>query len=148
MARMTRHCIIALGGLASVTFASIAAAAGTAREGAVVVPLDAERVVNGVAAACTGIGQTKSDPRWLAYSTRIEFSNPAREYLANEGVAVFNAAGERLASVTCEGPWVLLKLAPGAYRAEAWLRDQPAASSSAKFRAPAKGQLRVVMQFP
>lgn len=146
MVGTTRHGVMVLGVVAGLAGANMAA--GGARDGAVAVPLDSEQVVNAVSVACTGIGQTKADPRWLAYSTRIEFSNPAREYLANEGVAVFNAAGARLASVTCEGPWLLFKLPPGAYRAEAWLLDQPAASSSASFRAPAKGQLRLVMQFP
>jgi len=126
----------------------LARADGVAEAPAVALPLDQERNVDGVGVACTGIGQTKADPRWLAYSVRLEFSNPAREYLANEAVAVSDPSGRRMVAVSCEGPWILVKLPAGAYRATAWLPRSPESPVSASFRAPAKGQLRVVLQFP
>jgi hypothetical protein len=107
-----------------------------------------ERTVGDVGVACTGIGQSKHDPRWLSYSVRLEFSDPAREYLANEAVAVSTAAGRELAAVKCEGPWILFKLPPGAYKATGWLPGSPLAPVSPSFRVPAKGQLRLVLQFP
>jgi hypothetical protein len=53
-----------------------------------------------------------------------------------------------LVAVSCEGPWILLRLVPGAYKAKGWLPRWPDRPVSATFRAPAKGQLRLVLQFP
>ena len=94
----------------------LAAASGTlAQPGPVpAVPLDGERTIDGV--GCTGIGQSKTEPRWSAYSVRVEFSNPAREYLANGAVEVFDRSGHSLTAMRCEGPWILLRLPPGTYK--------------------------------
>jgi len=112
------------------------------------IPLDQERMIDGVGVACSGIGQSKADPRWLSYSVRLEFSDPARDYLADEAVAVTNAAGQRLAAVKCEGPWILIKLPPGTYRVTGWLPGSPDKPVSAEIHAPAKGQQRFVLEFP
>jgi hypothetical protein len=111
-------------------------------------PLDQERVIDGVSVGCTGIGQSKNEPRWLGYSVRLEFSDPTGAYLANEVVAVSDARGRRLVAVSCEGPWILLRLPPGEYQAKGWLPNSPGQPVSASFRAPARGQLRRVLQFP
>ena len=133
---------------ALVLWASALGAQPAPTRDATVVALDAETTVNGVPVACTGVGQTKADPKWLAYSVRLEFSNPARDYLADEAVAVSDAKGRRLAAMSCEGPWILLKLPPGPYTVEGWLPGAAAATAHAAFRAPAKGQLRLVLVFP
>jgi len=112
------------------------------------VPLDAERTVDGVGVGCSGIGQSKADPRWSAYSVRVEFSNPAREYLANEVVELFDASGHSLTAVRCEGPWVLFRLPPRAYRVRAWLVGQPTEPREQSFHAPAAGQMRLILTFP
>ncbi|HEY5071025.1 MAG TPA: hypothetical protein VII63_03240 [Caulobacteraceae bacterium] len=126
---------------------SLAAVVGET-DSSVVVGLDQERNIDGVGVACTGVGQTKADPHWLTYSVRLEFSNPSQEYLADEAAAVFDASGHRLAAVSCEGPWILFKLPPGAYRALGWLPGAANRPVGANFRAPAKGQLRLVLRFP
>ena len=138
---------LAMIGLSACALVAGGAAAQRGGGGVVGVPLDSERMVNGVDVGCTGIGQTREDPRWLAYSVRIEFSNPARELLANEGVTVTTSAGRPVVAVTCEGPWILFKLPPGAYRAKAWLPGPPTPPATASFRAPATGQARVEVQF-
>jgi hypothetical protein len=135
-------------GLAIAVLAAAPCAAQPAEHAAVTVALDQERTVGDIGVACTGVGQTKADPHWLSYSVRLEFADPAREYLANEAVAVSDASGRELAAVKCEGPWILFKLPPGAYKATGWLPGSPLAPASASFRAPAKGQLRLVLQFP
>ena len=111
-------------------------------------PLDSERTVDGVDVGCTGIGQSKNDPRWNAYSVRVEFSNPAREYLANGAVEVFDPSGHSLTAVRCEGPWVLLRLPPGAYKVKGWLVGQAAEPRESSFHPPAKGQMRLILTFP
>jgi hypothetical protein len=112
-----------------------------------VVPMDGVMTINGVEAACTGIGQTRDDPRWTAYPVRIEFSNSKNEYLMG-GVVEVSSAGKPLLTASCDGPWLLLTLPKGRYSAVARLLDVPDAKPrSAAFDAPASGQIRVVMQF-
>lgn len=98
---------------------------------------------------CTGFGRaTRDDPKWLSYGTRIEFSNVRNEYLAGAVVSVRDAAGHPVVTAACEGPWLLMRLRPGDYQVEARLTDVQAKPRSARFHAPAKGQVRVVLQFP
>ncbi|MGA0602422.1 hypothetical protein ACO2Q3_17060 [Caulobacter sp. KR2-114] len=111
-------------------------------------PLDGEATVGGAPVACTGIGQTRLEPRWQAYPVRVEFSNARNEYLAGAQVALWDGAGRQLLTVQCPGPWVLIRPPPGAYRLEGRLLDVQAAPRSARFRPPAKGQIRLVLQFP
>jgi hypothetical protein len=113
-----------------------------------VVPLDSEATVNGVGVGCTGVGQTKLDPRWAAYPVRIEFSDAENAYLADETITVWNASGDPILTVSCEGPWILLKLPPGAYRVEGRIRNPAVQPRTATFRPPSRGQMRLVLKFP
>jgi hypothetical protein len=129
--------------------AVVLAIATTASAQPVRVRLDQEMVVGGVPVGCTGIGQTKNDPKWLAYPVRLEFANAARDYLADEAVTVSDASGGALLQVSCEGPWLLLKLPPGRpFRVEARLNDQVTAPRTAEVTAPNRGQATVVITFP
>lgn len=120
-----------------------------AQDGPVRIPLDGERTIGGVAIACTGIGQEKSDPRWLAYPVRVEFSEPAGDYLADEALSVTDHAGRTLAKVACEGPWILLRPeAPGEYRFSGWVPGNPGGARGGAFHIPLKGQIRLVLRFP
>lgn len=59
------------------TIAALAAAAALAG-GALqplALPVDQETSIGGVPVACTGLGQTKLDPRWARYPVRVEFSD-------------------------------------------------------------------------
>jgi hypothetical protein len=108
---------------------------------------DSEMTIAGVGLACTGIGGTKDDPKWLAYPLRIEFANRAREYLINATVALSDGNGARLFTVVCPGAWLLLKLpSPAAYRVDALVNGRAAPTSTVK--SPAKGQTRVILVFP
>jgi hypothetical protein len=109
-------------------------------------PLDGSIVIAGVEVGCTGIGQTKNDPKWLAYPVRLEFADPSHAYLANERVILIAPGGERLFEVACEGPWILMKLPPGRpYKVIAEVPGAP--PQTAVIRAPAHGQQRVVLTF-
>ena len=124
--------------------AAAAAAALTVAD----LPVDQETVVDGVPAACTGFAQTKADPRWAAYPVRIEFANPAAEYLSSGEVVVTDARGKPVVAARCQAPWILLKLPTGAYKVEGRVPGSDAPSRSAPFRSPAGGQARVVLTFP
>jgi hypothetical protein len=92
--------------------------AGAAAAEPVTVPLDGEAQVGGIAVACTGVGQMKLDPKWRAYPLRVEFADAQSAYLANVEAAVSRADGTPIASVRCEGPWVLFKLPAGRYHVQ------------------------------
>jgi hypothetical protein len=129
--------------------AALTLVAGAAGADPTRIPLDQSITVGGIDVACTGIGQTKSDPKWQAYPVRVEFADPHQAYLANETLSLADAKGHELLQVSCEGPWVLLKLPVGkSFKVTASLADQPAAPRTASVRAPAHGQARFVIVFP
>jgi hypothetical protein len=126
-----------------------AASAAAADPGPVqTIPIDSSIMIGDVEAACTGIGQTRLDPRWAAYPIRLEFSNAQNVYLVDATVTVATAAGTPVLTARCDGPWLLLKLPKGQYVARAQLNHSDAKPRSARFSPPAKGQTRVVLQFP
>ena len=134
---------------AILAFASLSAVAGQAVAQAERLPLDGERAIGGMTIACTGIGQERSDPRWNAYPVRIESSDTNRAMVADEIVSVADRKGAVLATVQCEGPWILLRpSASGAYTVKGWLPGAPSASAGGGFRVPAKGQTRIELRFP
>lgn len=125
-------------------------AAGSAGAEPQRVHLDTEVTVGGVGVACTGIGQTKDEPRWLAYPVRLEFADAKANYLAGEVVTLSQGKGAPIFEVSCEGPWLLLKLPAGrSYRVDATLTEYKAAQPrSATVKAPSHGQARFVLTFP
>lgn len=112
-------------------------------------PMDTPVPVNGTETVCTGIGQhSQQDPRWLAYPVRIEFSNKGAQYLSGAHVDLSTRSGHTIASVDCDGAWVLFRIPPGVYRVTARLLSQPGGgTASATFAAPASGQKRLVLDF-
>ncbi|WP_334163574.1 hypothetical protein [Phenylobacterium sp.] len=132
----------ALGALAALVLAPAAFAQPAA------LPVDVETEVNGVPVACTGVGQTRLDPKWLAYPVRVEVSNALNEYLVGSEVTIRDRAGREVLSASCDAPWLLLKLPAGAYRIEGRIAGSPAKPRTAPFSPPAAGQMRLVLQFP
>jgi hypothetical protein len=113
------------------------------------VPLDQETTLGGVPVACTGIGQTKDDPKWKAYPVKLEFADASRAYVAGEAVTLSDASGAQLFEASCEGAWLLLKLPAGkAYTVSAKLTERATAPRSANVKAPAHGQATFVLTFP
>jgi hypothetical protein len=113
------------------------------------VPLDSETTVAGIGVGCTGIGQTRTQPRWLAYPVRLEFADARHEYVAGEVVTVSETGGAERLRVRCEGPWLLLKLPAGrSFKVEARLTEKTTAPRGAVVTAPKHGQTRFVLTFP
>jgi hypothetical protein len=129
----------------SLGLTGISAAEATAPE-PFTAPVDKVSTVGGVEIACTGVGQTRLDPRWQAFPVRVEVSNAKSEYLVGAVVTVSRTGGQPMLSAWCDAPWLLLKLEPGQYVVQAKVRGS-AAPRSATIRTPAKGQMRVVLQF-
>src|SRR5258706_13896649 len=108
---MASHAIAAA--LAALVTASVAPPEPT------VLPVDGETVVAGIPTGCTGIGETKNDPKWAAYPVRIELPNAAREYLRDGEATIFDAPACVLLGLRCASPWIPSKLPIDPYRAEA-----------------------------
>ncbi|MEI9931565.1 MAG: hypothetical protein WDM89_13765 [Rhizomicrobium sp.] len=82
---------------------------------AAALPMDAPIAMGNVTAVCTGVGSAKDDPKFAAYPIRLEFSNGAAQFVANEHVKLMNNTGAVLAEFDCQGPWVLLQMPKGLY---------------------------------
>lgn len=112
-------------------------------------PMDTPTDIGSVNAVCTGVGSAENDPRWTAYPVRVVFSNGGAQFLSGVHLTL-NQDGKTLATVDCDGPWVLLKLPKGDYRVTATLTGQPGGKPhSADFSTSGMGaQQRVEIQFP
>lgn len=103
------------------------------------------KAVDGVETACSGVTiENRDDPKWNAYSLRMEFAGKGGQYLGDETV---NVKGEGIdVSVTCQGPWVLMKLPAGSYHVSANVAD--AGHKEMNVRVPASGQQIAMFSFP
>lgn len=111
------------------------------------IAMDRPVTISGIETVCTGIADSKDDPRWKAYPIRVEFSNKAAQYIAGAHVALAKADGTELVQFDCPASWVLFKLAPGQYKVTAVIGPEAGGTASASFSPPAKGQKRVVLRF-
>jgi hypothetical protein len=108
---------------------------------------DSVTTVAGIKTACTGVGLAmREEPRWKAFSVRVEVSTASRDYLGEERLSVAGADGKALLAVSCDSPWVLLGLAPGEYKVTAWSGNL--GPKTMTIHAPAQGQGRFVVAFP
>lgn len=112
------------------------------------IPMDSPTAVGGVETVCTGVGaEAQHDPRWQAYPVRVEFSNGGAQFLSGAHVVLTGARGRPIASLDCDGSWVLFRVEPGSYRVTATLTSQPGGSRTASFSTPRNGQKLVVLDF-
>ena len=107
-------------------------------------PLNTPMSMRAVEAVCTGVSvDERNDPRWASYPLRVEVVNTTGEYLSDEQITL-TKNGEALATVNCAGPWVLFKIAPGAYSISA---DIAGMSQESKVNVSGTGQARVILRF-
>ena len=105
-------------------------------------PIDQETSVNGIPAACTGVGdQQENNARWSAYPVKVVVSGTGHQFFAGETVSIARSDGTQVAQMTCNAPWVLMKLEPGNYHATVDLPGHGA--KSVAFTAPSRGQREV-----
>jgi hypothetical protein len=142
------HTVRAAAGIAAALM--IATSGPAAGEDATPIPLDTATTIAGVGVGCTGIGQTKDDPKWLAYPVRVELADAQHNYLTGEVMTLTAPSGKALLTVSCEGPWLLLKLPDaGSYKVDVRLtEEETAAPRSAVVKSPTHGQTRFVITFP
>jgi hypothetical protein len=125
---------------AAILSASILAAGGAVAQSTT--PTEGQPMnIGGVETVCTGTTtDVRDDPRWQAYSLRLEFAGKDGQYLGDEMVNV--AGNGQSVSVHCAGPWVLMNLPKGAYKVSADVAG--AGHQDLTVQAPG----RVIVRFP
>jgi hypothetical protein len=119
-------------------------ATASAQEGTSLKP-DTPTRMGDIEAVCTGVGSTaRQNPAWAAYPLKIEVTGRGGQYLADVHL-ILTQKDQTMASVHCDGPWLLFRLPPGRYRVEAETEGRKEASSAL---VPAAGQGRIILRFP
>jgi hypothetical protein len=109
-----------------------------------VLPVDEPMRVDGIEAACTGIGDGEQhEARWRQYPLKIETVGGYGQWLGDEDVT-FKGKG-RDVSVHCDGPWVLIDLPSGNYDATISVPDTSPRHLSV--HVPSSGQREVIVRF-
>jgi hypothetical protein len=123
----------------------VSALASTAAFAAEELTADMPKAIDGIETVCDGTTiANRNDPKWRAYSLRMEFAGKGGQYLGGQTV---NVKGQELdVSVTCQGPWVLMKLPAGSYHISADVPD--AGHKEMNVRVPASGQHVAMFSFP
>ncbi|HWF64520.1 MAG TPA: hypothetical protein VN685_07920 [Rhizomicrobium sp.] len=113
------------------------------------VPQDTPTTIDGVKAVCTGVGESKNDPRWRAYPLKLVFANTKGQYTAGERIDI-TRNGQTMIQTSCDAPWLLLKPMAGNYRVTATLSGPSGKRrASADFTAQSAGpQKTVTLDFP
>lgn len=108
-------------------------------------PTAQDVVIDGVHAACDGVGLDERDnPQWNDYSLRISFVGDKGQFLGNEQITI-SGEGHNV-SLRCEGPWALFKLPRGVYHVAADVED--AGHRDLTAHVGSKGQTHIVVRFP
>jgi hypothetical protein len=68
--------------------------------------------------ACTGIAESKYDPRWDAFPLKIVVATVEGDYLGDFRVTIADNAGEIVMDAHCLAPWLLVDLPAGHYDAK------------------------------
>src|SRR4030095_11854886 len=76
---------------------------------------DEEKTYQGISYACTGVGESKEDPKWKAYPLKLMFTAGTRAYVSEVAITIQDAAGSTVLQATCDAPWLVARLKPGAY---------------------------------
>ena len=75
---------------------------------------------NGVKYACAGVGKaSRGDPRWASFPVKLQFAAANGDFLGDPTVTITDGTGKQVFNAQCNGPWVLIELAPGSYMVHA-----------------------------
>ncbi len=106
---------------------------------------EAETKKNEPSYVCTGVGESKEDPRWKEYPLKLVFTGSGRAYISEVKVDLKDGSGQSLIKVDCDGPWLLAKLPAGKYAVQA---SAEGITKNVSVTVPASGQLEWVIRFP
>ena len=130
-----------------VHFSAVTATAALAFTAALAeeLPYNQPKTIDGVETMCDGSSlNDRRDGNSAGYTLRLEMVGKGGQYLGGETITV--NGNEHQLSVTCQGPWVLMKLPAGSYKIAA---DVPEAGhKEMNVRVSGTGQQVVMMRWP
>jgi hypothetical protein len=105
--------------------------------------------IDGIQVVCTGVGSSKSNPRWSSLPIKLVFADRRGEFTAGENI-VIRQGRHSILQTSCDAPWLLLKPFAGRYRVNATLQDYNSIRhASGTFSTSGKGsQKTVTLEFP
>ena len=107
---------------------------------------DEEKTYQGISYACTGVGESKDDPKWSSYPLKLMFTAGTRAYVSEVDVTIRDSAGSTVLQVNCDAPWLLARLKPGTYSVNA--KADGGSTKSASVSVPGSGQNSLAIRFP
>ena len=107
---------------------------------------DEEKTYQGISYACTGVGESKDDPKWKAYPLKLMFTAGGRAYVSEVDVSIQDSSGSVVLKVNCDSPWLVAKLKPGSYSVSA--KADGGTMKTARVTVPATGQNELAIRFP
>jgi hypothetical protein len=123
---------------------SALSSAAFAQELGTLVPDTPTRTAN-IEVVCTGVGlDARQNPAWTGYPLKIEVAGRGGQYLGDVHL-VLSQKDEKLAMLTCGGPWILFRVPTGRYQVEAQMEGRTAFSTAF---VPVTGQGRIILRFP
>lgn len=107
---------------------------------------DAVKKKDGVIYMCSGIGESKDDPRTSEFPMKIVFATVSSALYSDVTVKVSEeGSGKSVFDVFCDGAWLLVKLPAGKYRITA--TDQKNQSRSCSMTV-GSSQTQCVLRWP
>ncbi len=106
---------------------------------------DEELHYAGVSYVCTGVGESKEDPRWKIYPLKLMFTGSRRAYVSEVKIEIKEASGKIVLKTDCDGPWLLVKLKAGKY--SVWASAEGGSSQTITVRVPETGQNELAIRF-
>jgi hypothetical protein len=124
---------------------SIALGAAVPSPEAVTLVPDTPTRLGSVEVVCTGVSlDARENPAWSAYPLKVEFVGRGGQYLGGVHVTLSMSSGT-LATVNCNGPWLLFRLPSSRYRIDANIDGKTVSSIAI---VAANGQSWVILRYP
>src|SRR5262249_24839348 len=109
-------------------------------------PQDQELTYKDIKFACTGVAESKEDPRWTKYPVKLMFTTAGRAYVTYVQVTIKDAQGAEVFTAECDSPWLVVDLKPGKYSITAVALHKY--SKTASITAGGGKQAELAIRFP
>jgi hypothetical protein len=107
---------------------------------------DAVKKKDGVSYMCSGIGESKDDPRTGKFPLKIVFATNSSALYSDVNVKIYGEeSGKSVFDLFCDGAWLLVDLPAGKYRVTA--TDQKGQSRSCSITS-GSSQTQCVLRWP
>jgi hypothetical protein len=94
---------------------------------------------------CTGVGESKDDPRTASFPMKIVFATDSSVLYSDVDVRITRESGEKVFELFCDGAWLLVQLPPGTYTVTATDKRKITRSCSMKI---GSGQSMSTLRWP